>query len=339
MPTHRIAAIVPQMEATVPLSAAWRTDPGLVRGHNEDFVIVYEPDTPDNRLRHGNLYIVADGVGGADAGEVASQYAGERTLHHYLASAGEREWGPRLIEAMQTANTDLRRLAADREDSRRMATTMVAAVVAGNRAYIGNVGDSRAYLWHSGSLAQVTRDQSLVARLVEEGALTAEEALRYPYKNVILYSLGSERRPPIELFEVVLEEGDLLLLCSDGLTRHVADEEISVILGRELAEVAADTLVGLARERGGEDNITVAVVQHGERVVAAPNVPAEMSADEAMTRTIARLRPETPPAPLPTPVVAPAAAPRMWPVLLMLTTVMVILIFLLWVLIQQSMTI
>lgn len=328
------------MEATAPLSAAWRTDPGLVRGHNEDFVTVYEPDTPDDRSHHGSLYIVADGVGGADAGEVASQYASERALHHYLASAGQQEWGLRLIEAMQSANTDLRRLAADREDSRRMATTMVAAVVVDHRAYIGNVGDSRAYLWHGGALAQVTRDQSLVARLVEEGALTAEEALRYPYKNVILYSLGSEKRPPIELFEIALEEGDLLLLCSDGLTRHVTDEEIAAILARELPDAAADTLVGLARERGGEDNITVAVVQHGDRVVAMPVAPAEMSAEEAMARTIARPRPETPVARQPAPVVVTApAAPRMWPVLLVLTTAMVILIFLLWALIQQTLTI
>lgn len=336
MPVHRIAAIVPQMEATAPLSAAWRTDPGLVRGHNEDFVTVYEPDTPDDRLRHGSLYIVADGVGGADAGEVASQYASERALHHYLAAAGEREWGPRLIEAMQAANTDLRRLAAEREDSRRMATTMVAAVVLDSQAFIGNVGDSRAYLWHGGALAQVTRDQSLVARLVEEGALTAEEALRYPYKNVILYSLGSEKRPPIELFEVALEQGDLLLLCSDGLTRHVSDEEIAAILGRELPEAAAETLVGLARERGGEDNITVAVVQHGDRAVAAPFAVPEMSAEEAMTRTVARPRPEAHVVRQPGPVVA--AAPRMWPLLLVLTTVMVILIFILWALIQQTMT-
>ncbi len=223
LPPAHIAAIVRQMEATVPLSAAWRTDPGLVRSHNEDFVAVYEPESPDDRRLHGSLYIVADGVGGADAGEVASQYATERTLHHYLADGDHEGWGPRLIEAMQSANTDLRRLAADRDDSRRMATTMVAAVVADNHAHIGNVGDSRAYLWRDGVLEQVTRDQSLVARLVEEGALTADEATRYPYKNVILYSIGSEKRPPIDLYDVELAPGDMLLLCTDCLTRHLSD--------------------------------------------------------------------------------------------------------------------
>lgn len=333
------------MEATVPLSAAWRTDPGLVRGHNEDFVVFYEPETADDRQRHGSLYIVADGVGGADAGEVASQYASERTLHHYLAAAGEPNWGARLIEAMQAANTDLRRLAADRDDSRRMATTMVAAVVRDGRAYIGNVGDSRAYWRHDSALIQVTRDQSLVARLVEEGALTAEEATRYPYKNVILYSLGSEKRPPIDLFEVDLAEGDRLLLCSDGLIRHVNDAEIDELLRQEAPDVAAEQLVSLARERGGEDNITVAVVQHGTRpavapvvVVAAPAAAADE--EETLVRTAAHPRPvpAAPAARQTTPVGAVEAAPRMWPLVLLLTGAMVVLIFLLWIFIQQTLT-
>ncbi len=323
------------MEATVPLSAAWRTDPGLVRSHNEDFVIVYEPESPGDYQLHGTLYIVADGVGGADAGEVASQYASERTLHHYLQSTQFDTLGARLIEAMQSANTDLRRLAVERDDSRRMATTMVATVIQDDRAYIGNVGDSRAYLWRGSVISQVTRDQSLVARLVEEGALTAEEALRYPYKNVILYSLGSEKRPPIDLFEVELEPGDHLLLCSDGLTRHVSDEEIARILAGEEPGAAVETMVRLARQRGGEDNITVAIIQYGPRVVGQAAVP-EMDA-EAATRTIARPRPETQAVYQAAPVVAAAEPhPRMWPLLLALTTIMIVMIFLLWLFIQQT---
>ena len=334
---HHNVAIVPRMEATVPLSAAWRTDPGLVRSHNEDFVIVYEPETSDDYSLHGILYVVADGVGGADAGEVASQYASERTLQHYLASDDSDGPGARLIEAMQAANTDLRRLAAERDDSRRMATTMVAVAIRDARAYIGNVGDSRGYLWREGALTQVTRDQSLVARLVEEGALTAEEALRYPYKNVILYSLGSEKRPPIDLFEVELESGDLLLLCSDGLTRHLADAEIAAIVGRELPDEAVEVLVQLARERGGEDNITVAVIQHGPRVATEETVAVPDVDEELLTQTIARPRPEPSPVVGMMPVtVVTEAHPRLWPLLLVLTTVMIILIFLLWIFIQQA---
>ncbi len=317
------------MSEPTPLSAAWRTDNGLVRGHNEDFVIVYEPPTEDDRRRHGALYIVADGVGGADAGEVASQYASERTLHHYLAADGRTDWGPRLIDAMQAANTDLRRLAAERDDSKRMATTMVAAVIQDGHAYIGNVGDSRAYQWREGQLEQISRDQSLVARLVEEGALTPEEATRYPYKNVILYSIGSEKRPPIDLYEIVLEPGDLLVLCSDGLTRHVEDGEIGVIAGDESPDVAADMLVRLARERGGEDNITVAIVQYGARLeestrpIAPIAVPRPVPAAEpAVTRPV---------------VARPAERPRsLWPLTFALAAIMVVLILVLWVVVQRA---
>lgn len=323
------------MEASALLSAAWRTDPGRVRSHNEDFVAAYEPATPDDQLLHGNLYIVADGVGGADAGEVASQFASERTLHHYLQASEKENRGLRLVEAMQAANTDLRRLAADRDDSRRMATTMVAAVVEDGRAFVANVGDSRAYRWRDDVLEQVTRDQSLVARLVEEGALTAEEAVHYPYKNVILYSIGSEKRPPIDLYDVELEPGDLLLLCSDGLTRHVKDEEIAAILGRERPASSAETLVHTARERGGEDNITVAIVQFGSRPEAMTAPEPEI--DEEMAHTIARPRPE------PVTVVGPLSTaavleqrPRLWPLVLLLAVVMVALIFILWLFIQQA---
>jgi protein phosphatase len=281
---------------------------------------------------------VADGVGGADAGEVASQYASERTLHHYLQSTATESRGLRLVEAMQAANTDLRRLAADRDDSRRMATTMVAAVVEEGRAYVANVGDSRAYRWRGGALEQVTRDQSLVARLVEEGALTAEEAINYPYKNVILYSIGSEKRPPIDLYDVALEPGDLLLLCSDGLTRHVDDSEIAAILGREQPPASAETLVHMARERGGEDNITVAIVQYGARPDAL--VTAEPVVDEEMAHTIARPRLEPVVAAQPaTPISPPEPSPRLWPLVFVLAVVMVLLIFILWFFIQQTMTV
>jgi len=342
------------MADTVPLSAAWRTDTGLVRGHNEDFVKVYEPATEDERRRHGAVYIVADGVGGADAGEVASEYASEQTLQHYLAADGRADWGKRLIDAMQAANTDLRRLAATRDDSRRMATTMVAAVIQDGRAYIGNVGDSRAYQWRDGQLEQISRDQSLVARLVEEGALTPEEAVHYPYKNVILYSIGSEKRPPIDLYEIVLEPGDLLVLCSDGLTRHVEDGEIAAIAGDERPDVAADILVRLARERGGEDNITVAIIQHGQRLEESTRPTARLATATAAADapTVISPIPATAPPPGPRVVVptgvggvVPASAttrerPRsLWPLTFALAAIMVVLILILWVVVQRATTV
>lgn len=241
--------------------ASFRTDQGRTRETNQDFVAWREPEDPQAVSRDGWLYVLADGAGGMDAGEVASRFATERTLAHYLESADEADWGLRLHRAMLDANRDLRQLSASQPTQNRMATTMVAVVVAGDRAYIANVGDSRAYFWRQGELQQVTRDQSLIAKLLEEGAITAEEAATHPRRHVILYSLGSERDPRIDLFELALEPGDQLLLCSDGLTRHVPDDELAIILGEQDPEEATAALVRLANERGGHDNISVGVLR------------------------------------------------------------------------------
>jgi protein phosphatase len=310
-----------------------RTDPGLVRDHNEDFVLRREPEDTSDEERHGWIYIVADGVGGADAGEVASQYASERTIHHYLNGNGQLSWGQRLQEAMQAANTDLRHLAAERNDNRRMATTMVAAVIQQGHLHLCNVGDSRGYLWRDGQLQQLTKDQSLVARLLEEGAITAEEAAIHPHKNVILYSIGSEKRPPIDLFEVELQPGDKVVLCSDGLTRHVEDHEIGLQVDQTDLETAAHTLVELARKRGGEDNISVAIIAYGPQ----PELAAEPEEDTVMERTRPDVLPYTVTRATPARPVAPLARsrPNLLPFTLFLAVVMVILIYLVWAGLQR----
>ena len=242
-----------------------RTDQGRVRSHNEDFVASHEPPGPEEESRDGRLYIVADGVGGSDAGEVASRYATERTIHHYLSAHEPSDWGERLRQAMLAANADLRQLTSEKHSGKRMATTMVAAVLHVDRATIANVGDSRGYHWRNGVMRQVTKDQSLVARLLEEGAITEEEAANHPRKNIILHSLGSESAPQIDLYELILATGEMLILCSDGLTRHVRDDEIASMVGEMAAQKATEKLVQLANERGGEDNISVAVLRIGER--------------------------------------------------------------------------
>jgi serine/threonine protein phosphatase PrpC len=246
------------------VSATMRTDRGQVRDHNEDFVACYEPAGHDEVEKNGWLYILADGVGGADAGEVASRYATERTLHHYLADESTVDRGKRLSAAMQAANTDLRELIAIQGAGSRMATTMVAAAIEDDKVTIANVGDSRGYLWRSDTLSQVTKDQSLVARLVEEGAITEEEAADHPRRNVILHSLGSEKRPQIDVYVLPLTAGERLLLCSDGLTRHVSDEEIAESIRKYEPAQATAELIQLANDRGGEDNISVAILSFGE---------------------------------------------------------------------------
>lgn len=261
--------------------ASLRTDQGRVRTNNQDFIAWYEPDGEAAVARDGWFYLLADGAGGMDSGEIASQYATERTLAHYLEKADEPDWGARLYHAVLAANRDLRQLSARQSANGRMATTLVAVVIEQGRAHIANVGDSRAYLWRDGTLRQITKDQSLVAKLVEEGAITEEEAATHPRRNVILYSLGSERDPRVDLYELTLVPGDQLLLCSDGLTRHVADEELAVILGEQDPDEASAALIELANERGGQDNISVGILRFvapAARPVAAHRASSSMPA-------------------------------------------------------------
>lgn len=323
------------------VSAVMRSDTGLVRGHNEDFVAGYEPEDAAAQIVHGWFYIVADGVGGADAGEVASRFASEQAVQHYLTTYVAYDWGERVLGAMQEANTDLRRLASERQDKRRMATTMVAAAIHDGQVVIGNVGDSRAYLWRRGDLIQLTKDQSLVARLVEEGAITPDEAATHPHRNIILSSIGSEKRPPIDLYERELAAGDLLLLCSDGLIRHVSDEEICAIIGSMDKQDAADDLVQLARNRGGEDNISVAIVQYGPRLGLSRVAPVIEAAPEPAVPEAAA---EPPPQMAPEPVLVATTAGAttrhsMWPLTLALAMVMAGLLLLIWYAVQLGTTV
>jgi len=296
------------------------TDVGQVRDHNEDFVINHEPADAAEAAENGWLYIVADGVGGADAGEIASKFAAEKTVHHYLHTSPQENWGQRLVDAMQAANTDLRRMVAERNDNSRMATTMVAVVFDTHKAYIANVGDSRGYLWRQGVLTQITKDQSLVAKLVEEGAITEEEAENHPRRNVILYSLGSERSPKIDLFERFLEPGDLILLCSDGLTRHVSDGEMAEFLHNGDLDQVSQTLIELANNRGGQDNISVGLLRFQGDGLQPTAVPS-YQADNSKTLIGAQTAVSSP---------RPAATKSLWRLTLLLAVIQSFLIFFLW---------
>jgi len=307
------------MSTLAPIRAAMQTDRGLVRDHNEDFVDKWEPATREAEAQSGWLYIVADGVGGAEAGEVASQYATQQAKHHYLNNNGEANLGQRLLQALHAANTDLRQLVAERDMNKRMATTMVATVIHGQRAFIANVGDSRGYHWRDNELRQITKDQSLVAKLLEEGAITADEAANHPHKNVILYSIGSERTPQIDLFEFLVQPGDKIVLCSDGLTRHLSDAEISQIVAQSDLDAAATQLIKLANERGGQDNISAAIVEYGVQETAV-----QQTAAQPATQVIQRSKP------------LPRRATKafMIPYTLFLSLVETVLIVLVWLLLR-----
>jgi len=225
--------------------SAGRTDAGRKRRRNEDAYVVAPP-----------LFAVADGMGGAQAGEVAARLATAAFHEYHEADALEAE--QRVAAIIQEANRRIyERARADIEVSG-MGTTVTAALVEGSRIVIGHVGDSRAYRLRAGGLEQLTDDHSLVADLVRGGRISPEEAEIHPQRSVITRALGTDPDVDVDSLAVDAEPGDVYLLCSDGLTTMVADEEILDIVGRARSlEHAGKDLVKAANRRGGEDNITV----------------------------------------------------------------------------------
>lgn len=230
------------------VSAGAATDAGMVRPGNEDAYLVAPP-----------LYVVADGMGGHRGGEVAARLAVTTLSTRGPEIASGDASG--LVEAMREANGIILRSSQEDDRLRGMATTCTAAVVRGRVARIAHVGDSRAYLFHESRLTQLTDDHSVVAQLVREGYLTPAEAAVHPRRNVIMRALGSIDDVDIDTAEVILDAGDRLLLCSDGLTNCLNDATIAALLddGRD-ARSAAERLVERANAAGGPDNITVVVV-------------------------------------------------------------------------------
>lgn len=224
---------------------------------------IREPHSTEEAALHGWLYIVADGVGGAEAGEIASSYATKRTVYHFLSKSDIDNKGERLRRAILAAHYDLCHVIGERQDHQRMATTIVAAMVHERKIYFANVGDSRAYLLRQAAIEQITKDHSLVEKLLEEGIISAEEAGSLPIGNIILQSIGSDHEPVVDLFDITLLQDDIIVLCSDGLTTHVKDAEIAEIASQHAPQTATEKLIELANFRGGHDNISVLVLQVG----------------------------------------------------------------------------
>jgi serine/threonine protein phosphatase PrpC len=233
------------------------TDSGKVRPHNEDYIGYLVPEDRGVRASHGALMVVCDGVGGGSAGEVASERAVHRILRDYYAQSTETEIEDRLIFAVQQANAELYAENQRDPDVRPMSTTVVAALILGRELLVAHAGDSRAYLARGGQITQLTTDHSWVAEMVEAGDLTPEEAAKHPWRNRITRGLGLKEEIDLDVQEFALEARDVLLLCSDGLTRHVSDEEILAAAMQYPPEGAVQQLVRLANMRGGKDNISV----------------------------------------------------------------------------------
>ncbi|MEW6031693.1 MAG: Stp1/IreP family PP2C-type Ser/Thr phosphatase [Bacillota bacterium] len=232
-----------------------KSDVGLVRQTNQDAYCyrVFE----GSKTVH--LCAVADGIGGYQAGEVASRLALEAVAEEVdrAVRAGQPLEGT-LAEAMAAANARIIRQGLSDPECSGMGTTVTVALVSGGMLHIGHVGDSRAYVYRKGRLAQVTRDHSLVAELVRNGDLSEDEAQFHPQRNVLTQAFGSDLRVRADVSTIPLEDGDLLLLCTDGLSGAVTAAEIEAVLSHaESLDQACDRLVALANEQGGHDNVTL----------------------------------------------------------------------------------
>ena len=227
------------------ISFGSRTDIGYVRDHNEDSLIIIPP-----------LFAVADGMGGHEAGEIASEIT-VNTLAELAPSHLDAEG---LTAAVEAANYNV--MKAPRQGIGRdgMGTTLTAAMLEGERLLIAQVGDSRAYLLHKGHLQQITRDHSLMADLIEAGQITPEEARVHPDRSVITRAIGSDIHMRPDIYELNVDAGDRILLCSDGLSNVMADQEMLFEVAHGVRKSdCCQRLLRIAKNRGAPDNVTVAM--------------------------------------------------------------------------------
>lgn len=233
------------------------TDIGRRRKLNQDYV--YTSEKPIGNLP--NVFIVADGMGGHNAGDYASKVTVE-TIVSEIAVCGEENPVRILDRAIEAANRAIYRKSCESWELEGMGTTVVAATFLGSSMQVANVGDSRLYVINNREIRQITRDHSLVEEMVRIGGIARTEARSHPDKNIITRAVGVKDTVEPDYFTVELSEGDVVLMCSDGLTNMLEDEEIRMILSgaRDIVE-KAQALVGAANENGGKDNITVILIE------------------------------------------------------------------------------
>lgn len=233
------------------------TDVGQKRKMNQDYVFVSQE--PVGNLP--NLFAVADGMGGHNAGDYASAHAVQTLVSQIQADA---DFNPIKVirHAIEAANTEIIDQAQRDEGLRGMGTTMVVATIVGNYAYVANVGDSRLYVVQE-QIRQVTRDHSLVQEMVRLGEINAEEARNHPDKNIITRALGAEKTVDVDFFDLKLEPGNTILMCSDGLSNMVEDRKMEEIITNPDKDITwkGDTLIREANQNGGKDNIAVILIE------------------------------------------------------------------------------
>ena len=234
------------------------TDIGRKRELNEDYI--YTSGQPIGALP--NLFIVADGMGGHKAGDYASMHTVDRFVEVIRELGEEHGVQDAINEAVTAANAYIYQRSRENSNLSGMGTTLVLASCIGNEAIVANIGDSRLYLVNDDAMTQITRDHSLVEEMVTLGGIDREMARNHPDKNIITRAVGVKEKVAADFFEVDLTKGDKLLLCSDGLTNMLRDEEIyQIIQNNKELEQAPKALVDAANENGGRDNIAVVLVE------------------------------------------------------------------------------
>ena len=233
------------------------TDVGQKRKMNQDYV--FASSDPIGNLP--NLFVVADGMGGHNAGDYASSHAVSVVVEEIRQ---DRDFNPVKVirHAIESANREIIEQAQKDEKLKGMGTTMVVSTIVGQYAYVANVGDSRLYVANR-ELQQITRDHSLVQEMVRMGELNAEEARNHPDKNIITRALGAERTVDVDFFDLKLEPGNVVLMCSDGLSNMVEDDRIGEIISdtdRDLQE-RGQALISEANRNGGKDNIAIVLIE------------------------------------------------------------------------------
>ena len=224
---------------------------------NQDYM--YTSTTPVGSLP--NLFVVADGMGGHNAGEYASRFTVDKVVE-VISQNGQQEPVAAMKEALTEANSQLLEEAGADPSKSGMGTTVVAATVIGDLLHVANIGDSRLYVIDHEAIRQITRDHSLVEEMVRLGEMDKATAKVHPDKNIITRAIGVTRELAVDFFEVKLRPEDMILLCSDGLTNMVEDEEIKeIVLEQKNIVEKAEKLINTANENGGKDNITVILIE------------------------------------------------------------------------------
>lgn len=257
-----VEAVVPQVALRVKpkLSFGAKTDMGKVRDNNEDKHEFFVAERDSELATKGHIFVVCDGMGGHEAGQCASEVATKTFLDVYRSHPSE-DWMVAARSAVTAATRFINDLSRAIPSRKGMGTTLVALIVRQDQALVVNVGDSRCYKLDGDGVRQVTTDHTWVEETVAAGMLTREEAEAHQYRHVITRALGTERDVACDLFEMELAEGDVFMLCSDGVTNHVSDDQIGAILKAGSPSESAWRLVGDALVGGGSDNATVIVVR------------------------------------------------------------------------------